>query len=376
MKNTIVFLIIYLCIACWNNLFAQQRYDYLNTWSPMISERGKELYIRLENYNFFENFEYESPNVKGYSLIGTWLRPVGEYYINNKLRIQIGLNLLKYYGRDKFDDISEWISIVYQPNNHIQILFGNLNNSSNFGLPAPLYDPSRFATNPDNKGLQFKVDYPWLNAQAWLEWEQFIRRNDDFQEIFTGGINGGFYFIDTSKVFSISLPISFLARHHGGEIDISEQKIETIINMSVGLKFSYNYNRWKFSITPQFLYFNEITKNYRQPITKGNAFYIQTDISYRQLFFGLDYWISENFFAPLGDPVFQSYSHYSPENVYKNNNLVNLHACWVHKILNSADLIIGGNFIYDVERNHFNYIAGIKFVLKPEFFCYKFKYRD
>lgn len=339
----------------------------------MLPERARDIYVRFENYNYFENFEYKSPTATGYTLIGTWLRPIGEYYVNDKIRIQAGLSLLKYYGDDKFDDVSEWFSVIYQPNQHIQFLFGNLDNSSNFGLPAPMYDPVRFATTTDSKGMQLKTEYSWLKAQTWLEWGEFIHRNDNFQEVFTGGVNAELNPTDITDTFSMSLPISFLGTHHGGEIDTSEQNIETVINSSVGLKFYYKHNKWKFILTPQFLYFNEVTKNYRQPIAEGGALYIQADMFYKQLNIGIEWWTSKSFFAILGDPIYQSYSYYSPDTVYKNNNMFSTQLYWNHNISEKVSLIVGGNFIYDIDRKKNNFIAGIKLILKPEFFCHKFK---
>jgi len=83
-------------------------------------------------------------------------------------------------------------------------------------------------------GFQFLFAYPNIKADLWLNWEQFIKTGDPFQEHITGG--GNVYFnVTRTDHFHIGIPVQAIVRHKGGQIDSSPLPAGTQSNFSQGI---------------------------------------------------------------------------------------------------------------------------------------------
>ena len=349
--------------------------DY-KVWSDYKPERVGDLYIRIENANFFDNYEYASPHAVGQTLIGAWARIMGEYYFNEQLKIQVGVNGLKYTGRETFSNLSEWFSVEYRPFKKLHLLLGNIDYYSMLGLPEPMYDPTLFSIKPINRGLQFEFFDRYVDAKLWLDWEQFIVQGDNFQEIFTAGFSAEAKLTDTTSRWGITLPIHIMGRHQGGEIDSGGSSIESLMNYSLGTKFYFWIQNVRIVSNVSYLMFNDITKSHRQPFLKGSALYVKSMASYKKLRLGAFYWLSNDFFAPHGHPIYQSYTPLKPLQTFHKQKIVSLQTDFHINIGDAAKLFIEANMWYDLVNKKNNFATGLKLIIMEDFFVGKIKKRN
>ena len=352
---------------------AQPKLMNYRVWSDFKPERAGDLYIRIENSNFFDNYEYSSPHAVGQTLIGAWGRVMGEYYFNEQLKVQIGVNGLKYTGRETFSNISEWFSVEYRPFSKLRLLLGNIDYYSMLGLPDPLYDPSLFSIKPINRGLQVEFFDRYIDAKMWLDWEQFIVKGDRFQEIFTAGVSAEVKVNDTASNWRLSFPIHVLGRHQGGEIDNAASGIESLMNYSFGSKVTFNGQILKVVSSVNYMMFNDITKSYRQRFIQGSAIYAKSMAMYKSVSLGAMFWISKNFFAPHGHPIYQSYTSLKPYRTFERQKLIALQSDYHIDIGKSAKLFIETDIWYDLRNTKFNFSTGLKLIIMEDFFVRKIK---
>jgi hypothetical protein len=288
------------------------------------------------------------------------------------LRVQVGANGLKYTGKETFSDVSEWFSVVYQPNDNFRLVCGNIDVYSNSFLPEPIYNPDYLTIRPNNRGFQADFLSSKINATAFLDWEQFIVPGDTYQEVFSVGLTGKIKLKDSTHTTQFSLPFSVLGRHHGGEVDVSGQKIETLMNFSGGIRLEQSMNSWKLYFNSDFLYFYDVTKNFRQPIEKGYGTLTEFGAGTPKVGLMLRYWHSNRYFSPLGHPIYNSYTPDKPY-IYVMHDFVSARVNYSLKIASIARLLVEGDYWFDTRRQKNNFYTGLKLIIAEEFFVRRLK---
>jgi len=194
------------------------------------------------------------------------------------------------------------------------MIFGTLYGTTSHGLPEPVYDFEKYLTDNYENGIQFLWDYPVFRGDVWLNWEQFIKQGDPFQEKFTVGANtvveawnwGG---------LQISFPFGVLFRHTGGEIDSTNLPAGTQSNMILGFRTEYSFDSRFFRsawFNQQWIEFFEVNPGGHITITNGRGNYFRTGIETRIGSFEAGYWMANNYISPHGMPMFQSVSQKDP----------------------------------------------------------------
>ena len=74
----------------------------------------------------------------------------------------------------------------------VDLILGNIYGGSNHGLIAPLYNPELNLTADPETGFQVLAGAPWIDLDAWIDWQSFIFRDDTHQEAFTVGLSTRF----------------------------------------------------------------------------------------------------------------------------------------------------------------------------------------
>ena len=157
--------------ACISEVYGQipdhvrwKKYAFFAEDYRIDSLRQEQLYFRISNHNFFKNNEYKNDFRIGQTLVGLWAEPRIEYYADDKTRISAGAHLLKYHGRDGYDRIIPTFSVEHRLNPHLQLTFGTIRGAANHGMLEPIYEFERQLIAKNENGFQFRVDYPWLQA--------------------------------------------------------------------------------------------------------------------------------------------------------------------------------------------------------------------
>jgi len=291
--------------------------EYRTFTDPVVTDSAEpmSLYLRMHSTSYFKNNEYKNDFLTGYTLVGMYFEPVLEFNPDAKTSIYAGVHLLKYFGRDRFERKLPVISLRYTPNRNFSMIFGTLYGTTSHGLPEPMYDFEQYLTNNYENGIQLLWNYPSFRGDVWLNWEQFIRKGDPFQEKFTVGANTEFQLVHGKKL-NLSVPFAVLFRHCGGEIDATNLPAETRSNLLMGFRAGWDFGtRWVKSVwfDQEWIEFLEINPGDQITVTNGRGRYTRSGMETRIGSFELGYWNADDFISPHGMPLFQSVSQKYPD---------------------------------------------------------------
>ena len=322
----------------------QNDYHFFKYYEPFRTDSTRNFYLAVDNINFFKNNEYKGNFATGYTLTGTWLRPKLVYYIDEKLRMEFGGQVLKYNGRDEYYHLSPWFNVHYQPNNKISLVLGNLNSDQNHSLPEFLNDPERFLTSKPEAGFQGKYNSRRFTTDLWIDWQQFIVKGDPFKEQFAFGVVTNWKLFDENNS-TLSFPFAFYGLHQGGEIDTNPALAKSYISVTPGLSFNKKvsgkiFNGWSLNA------YYSLTTHKKDNIvfdeSKGWGFYGSGSIDTRLGGLTASYWHGHQYYTPQGEPLYQNLTKTGTKMI-PENTLLNLKYHYFHEII--PDTFFG--FVFD-----------------------------
>jgi len=272
---------------------------------------GKSLSLAVDNLNFFRNNEFFSDLAEGYTLLGFHLTPTLKYSVNDRLIIRGGLHALKYSGRDDFRKISPYFSLQYRLAPKLSMTLGSYSITNNHRLAAPLFSEERRIYAYVENGLNFKYHHPDFFADLWLDWDQFIYRNDPFREKFTAGGSFDWRVTSGKSKVNLSIPLQLLVRHKGGQINTSGLPTTSVFNYASGVKLDFSIsNSFLRTAGIKFLYlaYKELSDKEVNLYKNGSAFYPVAEAKSEHFSLRVGYWHAQKFYAPSGHPMFQNIS--------------------------------------------------------------------
>ena len=305
------------------------------------------IYIAVDNLNFFKNNEYKSNYVTGYTLTGAWIRPKLIYYPDANFRFEVGGQVLKYNGRDEYVSYP-WFSAVYRPEKHFVFRMGNLNQDQNHGLPEPVLDSEHYLNGKPEAGIQVKFKSQPLETDMWIDWQQMIFKGDPFKERFVFGTVANIILAEKGSS-RLSLPVTFNGMHEGGEIDSAPGLAHTNITGSEGIKFSNQLNNGfikSWSIETSLLQSTYPEGQTALSSKKGSAIYLRSGINSAYGNLEAGFWQGKRFFTPLGMGLFQSAALDSP-NAEEQVKLCTLSYLYDRKIFKESNFGFRFNFFYN-----------------------------
>ncbi|MFA5815935.1 MAG: hypothetical protein WC865_09985 [Bacteroidales bacterium] len=274
----------------------------------------KSLYIRIKSTAYFKNNEYKNAFLTGSSLLGIYFEPALEYHPDTKTTIHAGAHLLKYHGEDRFERAVPVLSLQYDATDHFSLIFGTIYGTVNHNLIEPVQDFENYLIDNYENGLELLWNYPQFRSDVWLNWEQFLKPGDPFQERFTAGSNSTFMLFD-SKLFQITAPFSTVFRHKGGETDATNLSASTQLNLVQGLRLNWiimNSFVESVAIAQNYVEFLEIHPGDQVTVPYGHGSYSRFFLDTKIGSFEVGYWKAHNFISPHGMPIFQSVSQKDP----------------------------------------------------------------
>ncbi len=332
--------------------------------------RKEQLFVHINNLNFFKNNEYKNDFVTGQTLVGLYLEPSIDYYADEKTRIRAGVHLLKYHGRDNFDKIAPIFSVQHRTNEHLDIIFGTIRGTANHGLLEPIMGFEKHLIDHYENGMQFLVKYPRIKADVWLNWEQFIKKSDPFREMFTAGSNI-YINIHEEKQWHFGIPVQILIRHRGGEIDSSNMPADTKSNSSVGMLLEWipdNKYLKSVSLEHNLLIFREINPGGQINIKYGQGMYslLGTDTKYGSFQLGL--WQGYNYFSPHGGALFLSSSLKYPDSYTAERMMLTIKYEYKRQLTNFLDLALRIEPYYHFNTHRMDHSWSLYLILNKDFF--------
>lgn len=353
---------------------AQQANYNFRTFNNFAPNSSESLLFRVENINFFKNNEYKSDNTEGYTLTGGVIAPHFVYYLNDKLRLSAGARLLKYSGQEKINKASLLLSAMYKPNNKLSIILGNINNNDNHSLPEYMASTERYYTENGESGLQFIFKSKTLEMDSWINWENFIERNDSLKEKFTLGLSSRLFLNSRDSDNTLSIPLYLTINHKGGEIDISEEPASTISNIAIGLEYE---KRWEnnfiknLGTSLMFTKFKSHKGTYISHFNSGSAIYAKIGLNSRIGDFIAGYWHSKDYFSLHGLDIFHSVSSFDAQLYDKNRKLLNLKYIYRHDIGKDSSIVFSLEDYYDIDNSKNNISASVFLIINTNIFIKK-----
>ena len=207
---------------------------------------------------FFQNNEFSSRVLKGYTLPGGWLQPKLTYTPMRQVHLEVGAHLMFYDGANRYpnfaySDIAKWKGNQHTHGVHalpylraqadfqrLTLVLGDIYGAQNHGLILPLYNLEQNLSADPEMGFQLINDRRHNHLDMWINWQSMIYRLDSHQEAFTVGVNNTLRWNrDAGKRIQWETPVQIILQHRGGEIDTTNTGVQTVVNGSIGARMTW-----------------------------------------------------------------------------------------------------------------------------------------
>lgn len=336
------------------------------------------LNFRIESLGFFENNEFQGNFVKGYTLPGFLLRPKLTFSPSEGLYLEAGAHLLKYSGRDQVSYAVPWFSMRYNFSKNFTVVTGNLDQNNQHGLLEQLWEPERIYTDKPESGLQFLYSDEKMVAQTWVSWEQFIQKNDPFQEHFTFGLTSN-YLAFQNPDLCLKIPVQILFYHQGGEININPNgprpRVQTHSNFASGWELAMNIGRKikTINFNGYWLSYDAVTEETNSlPFSDGHAYLLEASAQMKHSHISLSYWNGYQFIAPKGRFLYQSVSDNNSGYSQADRSMIAAKYFWQKKIAKDAQVAFQVESYLDTNTGDFSYSYGFFLFLNQDFLLKRF----
>ena len=359
-------------------LNAQNLQRFASSYKESNNANEGEFNFRFESLGFFQNNEFLGNFVDGYTLTGAMIRPKLSYSPVAGLYLEAGAHLVKYNGKDQLVNATPWLSATYSFSDRFSVVTGNLDQNNLHNLPEQLWEPERTYTDKPEAGLQFLYSGTSLNAQTWISWEQFIQKNDPFQEHFTFGLTADCKAVENSAL-TVKLPVNLLFYHKGGEININPDgprpRVQTHANVMAGWELAMNIGEKvkTVNLNGYWLGYKAVTKDSNTlPFGKGHAYLLETSAQTRNSRISLSYWNAFQFIAPKGRLLYQSVSDSDPGFSQPDRSMVSAKYFWQRNIAKDACVAFQIEAYKDISSGDFSYGYGFFLLLNSDFLLKRF----
>ena len=365
------------------------------------------LYLKVDNLNFFKDNEFKAEKVSGYTLPGFRLSPKLSLALHKKIPLEAGVYMLHYWGANKYPcysylDISSWQGEQYQKGVHFlplfraqvslkdnfHLVFGNLYVNNNHNLILPLYNTELNLSSDPETGVQLIYDSKQFSSDVWVNWQSFVFRDDNHQEVFTLGASTKTNLLKSYRKFQVYIPLQLIGQHRGGELDtMNNFNMHTLINYCAGVGISYRFNKLVKYINFESTYSGFINKgDVAIPFNNGYGVYNKLALGIKDFNINISHWVSEDFVSIYGSPHFGNVSTNTPNLTFDKMQMILTQFDYSLPLYKDVSMGFEGNIIYylpfkgdrpgyeKVIRNDVMFFSfGIYLKLNPKFRLYKFK---
>ena len=334
--------------------------SYLQTYDT-VSPRAKTLSAGLLNNNFVKNNEYFGKFTEGITYIGSILQPELTYAFSANTSLTTGWYIRYFYGLDKVNRSLPVIRFDYRFMKGGRFIIGQLNGGLNHELIEPVYSPDNyFSKNPEN-GVQLLVERFGIKSDIWMDWEHFLMPGDSSQEQITGGMNLGYDLLKRQS-FKIILGFNGLIHHFGGQVDISEAPMQTRANLAPGLRLCYSAGKKVISdasLSGWVIQALDLSPTPTLQYSKGYGIYTTASAGNRWITLVAAWWHAKDYFAPLGDYLFQSVSGLDRTYTQDMRNLINFKLLLNHEIAPGVKAGVRFESYHDLDAGRMDFCYGL-----------------
>lgn len=353
------------------------------TATAQPSESGR-LQLHFEAMHFFQNNEYFNPRQSGYTLPGFYLRPYADWHLTPATTLQAGFHWLHYWGArnypaahishpwpDSPDSASRplhllpWMRIDLATSRHLCLTLGNLHSEQQHYLPLPLFNPERlYATDPE-AGFQLQTHAHWVDADVWVDWQEYIWHQSTQQEHFTAGLTLRPR-LALGDHWQLTLPLHALVQHSGGQDMATAQPVNTQYNLAAALEASRQAGRLLLEAQCYTMLFRQ-QRQLTIPFSSGYGIYPHLGISLDSTAtLQIGYWQSHHFLPLLGSRLFGNAPATVGDEIPSDSRMltIGLHYHW--RKLSAANLAAEGRLYHFLgEEKPLQYSFGLTLGVKP-----------
>lgn len=302
---------------------AQVNYPVFKHQEVINAEDSNKLSLNIYSLSYWHNTEYFSDIPLSGTLFGYQLMPELQYQPTARFIIKAGLYAQKEFGRSKYRSLMPTFSVKYQAI-HSSFILGNLEGNINHNFVDPIYDDKLIMNEKLENGFQFLVDTKPYSHDFYINWRRAIYLGDPFKEEFDVGYTSSFNLINKDN-FKLRVPLQMLYSHKGGQIDITNEPLTSLVNNGIGISMDYHLGNDFFRsiiFDNHYLNYKDISGHKRQPFNQGNAWLSHLLLKFKYLDLDLRYWNGNGFINPRGNSLFSSVSEIYPGLTEKNRELL------------------------------------------------------
>lgn len=280
-------------------------------WSrPVAPTDSNQLFLGVHVLGFGKNNEYFDTVIEGYTLFGYQLNPYLSYHPGEHLRLDGGIYLQKDFGNNRYSTIEPTLSVKYQLG-HFTAVFGTLDGNLSHQLIEPMYDFERALNKRLEDGLQLRWQSDDLFVDTWVDWQHMIYPNDTSQEHIWGGlsIEKTYHFGD----WSLGIPLQGTALHHGGQINVGNEPLATILHGAAGIDLVHHGDLFDWGAKAYATVYSDRSSRSQQVFQDGNGYLINPFVTYRKRITLMgSYWNGFQYVTLMGSDLYASVSSESP----------------------------------------------------------------
>lgn len=378
-------------------VFGQVQQEMFLSDPKIAPERSRDLLLEIDNADFFKNNEYTSGLSKGYTLGGFWIIPKLVYFPSKNTKIEFGWYLLQYLGANHYPASSPaivpdslnapypgkfrnkaFLRVQWSPAPDFHVVLGSLYGAANHRLIEPMYQWERyFSANPED-GVQLLYKTHRLKLDLWIDWQNFIFKNDPYLEQFTVGFSSELAFTRKEKSWQLSMPLQVLGKHYGGQIDATDFGTVSAGNAAIGFKAVKNFNRKylkSLSASVYGLLYSEIGTR-KLPYSTGSGVFGNIDLDVSPFFVNLGYWSSNKFISIAGEPILQSLSYMDNHTLFRNREVVLMKTGFNKEVCKGLSLGAYFEGYYVRNESELNFTYGVHMRFNQQIFLKKLKIVD
>jgi hypothetical protein len=352
-------------------LCAQMTDQFYRSDTYIDTLRKGQLSLEIDNISFFKDNEFNSTVQKGYTLPGFWLQLKASYYPFSNLKIESGFHSIWFWGSTRYPafaykGISTWNGQDYAQNVHVlpflrthialsknvDVVLGDIYGGSNHRLIDPLYNPELNLTSDPETGLQFLYHSKWLHFDMWVDWMTYIYKLDTKQEAFVAGGSAHFMANAPQSPFHLYFQLQGLSQHKGGEINVTNEEVQTILNGATGVGMTWNINRKCLKhVNAEFdLLGYSFPKRSVYTLDKGVGYYAKLAVQLSDFNIRTSYWSCRNFMPVFGSAFYGSVSTREGGMFYKNPQMLYWGADYVYPL--------NKGFVFAIKAETYYYLSG------------------
>ena len=330
---------------------AQMSEKVFRTEYSIDNQKNNSMFIVVDNISFFRNIESPNLVMPGYTLPGFWLQTKAAYRPVSNIRLEGGIHSIWFWGTNSYpvtayNALAVWNGEQSARSTHlypffrvqaalskqVNLILGSLYGGANHQLIEPLYNSELNLTADPEAGIQLLYDAKYLHIDTWINWKTFIYKMDTKQEAFSFGISALINGNRPESALHVYAPIQILGQHFGGQIDVTNLPVQTVLNGAVGIGLNRNFRNGrikKINMELDMLGYYQHTGNLWK-IKRGYGIYSSVSVTIKDFHIKSTYWKCHDFISIEGDPLFGALSMSVQDAYFMHPEMYSIGGAYTH----------------------------------------------